>query len=111
MVSLSGCSRDVKPLELAQQNCDADKHGTQLLDHGNTLIIKAVDPSKSSLTILELGCTLNELKSSAAVVSHIETTRAIDGRQTDSWGNYKAAWSYHPDQGLDLVIQENSEVA
>ena len=27
------------------------------------------------------------------------------GRQTDSWESYEASWSYHPDNGLNIVIE------
>jgi len=32
-------------------------------------------------------------------------TRALDGRQEDSWPGYTAAWSYHPDSGLRMIIR------
>ena len=31
-------------------------------------------------------------------------TRAIDGTQEEQWGLYRATWTYHPDQGLNVVI-------
>ena len=30
--------------------------------------------------------------------------RALDGRQTDA--NFEASWTYHPDDGLDVLIRE-----
>jgi len=111
-MALSGCgSADPKPLELAQQHCDSGKVGTQVADDKKTLIIRAVDPTSTSLTVPELACILAELKTTSAVVSHIEMTSALDGRQEDHWGKYKAFWTYHSDRGLNLTIQENTEEA
>jgi hypothetical protein len=36
----------------------------------------------------------------------MDNTRALDGMQTASWGNYEASWTYHPDEGLDVVVTE-----
>jgi hypothetical protein len=35
----------------------------------------------------------------------MEQTRALDGRQQDTWGGYTASWSYHPDSGMELIVQ------
>jgi hypothetical protein len=45
------------------------------------------------------------LKVPQAVRSHMEQTRALDGRQTDTWPGFTASWTYHPEQGLDVVVQ------
>lgn len=39
-----------------------------------------------------------------SVKAHMFATRALDGRQTDTWPGFSASWSYHPDDGMDLVI-------
>ena len=44
------------------------------------------------------------LKNPDYVFDLIGTTRALDGRQTESWGKFRATWSYHPDSGLQLLI-------
>jgi hypothetical protein len=35
----------------------------------------------------------------------MEKTRALDGRQTASWSFIEASWTYHPDNGLDVIIR------
>ena len=32
--------------------------------------------------------------------------RALDGRQTGTWDDFEASWGYHPDDGINLVIEE-----
>ena len=34
----------------------------------------------------------------------IDSTRALDGTQTDSWKDIDARWTYHPDNGLRLTL-------
>ena len=34
----------------------------------------------------------------------INSTRALDGMQTDSWHDITARWTYHPDDGLDITL-------
>jgi len=35
---------------------------------------------------------------------HINTTRALDGTQSDEWDGYKARWTYHPDAGVRITF-------
>jgi hypothetical protein len=37
----------------------------------------------------------------------MEGTRALDGRQTQTADGYSYTWSYHPDNGLDIIITES----
>jgi hypothetical protein len=36
----------------------------------------------------------------------MDQTRALDGRQTDAWAAFEASRTYHPDDGLDVLIRE-----
>ena len=38
------------------------------------------------------------------VADHINTTRALDGTQSDEWDGYKARWTYHPDAGVRITF-------
>jgi hypothetical protein len=39
-----------------------------------------------------------------SIDSRIGSKRALDGRQTATWDGFSASWGYHPDSGLDIVI-------
>ena len=39
-----------------------------------------------------------------AVVSQMDSTTSLQGRQTASWDGTDASWTYHPDNGLDLIL-------
>ena len=78
-------------------------------DGGRTLIVDSHgedDPTGVGATIDELVCVLAGLDVTDAVIAHMENTRAMDGHQSAEWGDYTASWTYHPDSGLDLIIEE-----
>lgn len=49
-------------------------------------------------------CVLEALEVPERVRSHIGSTRALDGMQEDSWDDYNARWTYHPDAGITVTI-------
>lgn len=96
----------------AEKKCNDGPPGTTLADGGKTLIIDGKSESQqlngqgTGVDLKTELCILDYLGTSAAVVAHMENTRALDGRQTDSWGDFTASWIYHPDNGLDITIQK-----
>ena len=34
------------------------------------------------------------------------STRALDGRQSATWAQFEASWTYHPDDGLDVLVRQ-----
>jgi hypothetical protein len=51
-------------------------------------------------------CLLKMTGMPDSVKTEILHTRALDGMQRDTWGSYKASWTYHPDHGLNVVVSE-----
>lgn len=43
---------------------------------------------------------------SDAALGKMQGTRALDGRQTARWTGFEASWTYHPDDGINLVLEE-----
>jgi hypothetical protein len=76
-------------------------------DDGRTLILDGIgeESGSGSVPILVQLCVLQELNIPDAVMAQIKTTRALDGRQTASWGEFTASWTYHPKNGLDIIIE------
>lgn len=96
------------PLVKAQQACDPTGLGTTVADGKKTLVVNGAGKEDTAgVDVAAEACILGNLGATTAVLQHMDSTRALDGRQTDSWGGFKAAWTYHPDQGLDLVIQDS----
>ena len=42
------------------------------------------------------------------LVKTFGATRALDGRQQASWDGFEASWTYHPDNGLTLILRETA---
>ena len=51
---------------------------------------------------------LSELHFPPATIRRIELTRALDGTQTAESDSAKASWTYHPDDGLNIIIELKS---
>jgi hypothetical protein len=132
-VALAGCggqghqasssedaSKDAGPtaLEQASSDCGGKPVGNPLLtrglktkaakfltveDDGQTLIVGGGDQYDTAQAGF---CVLEELDAPASTVSLVESTNSTMGRQTDSWDGFEASWSYHPDSGLDMTIEQ-----
>ena len=78
-------------------------------DKGTTLTLTTAGKSGKSASytdIEDVACVLTELEVPSYVVSHIDSTRALDGQQTDEWDGISARWTYHPEDGLHLVLRD-----
>jgi hypothetical protein len=49
-------------------------------------------------------CVLKALVAPDYIFDSVTSTRALDGRIEESWGTFRASWSYHPDDGMDMTI-------
>jgi len=89
-------------LEAAYDTCDASgqTEGVTLADNGDSIIID------TSYNIDGVTCVLNELDAPDYVLSQVESTNSLMGRQSADWGDLTASWSYHPDNGLQMTITE-----
>jgi hypothetical protein len=92
--------------ETALAECDVDgAEGAELLDDGEGLSLRTLgEENLTGLGFAELECVLAEVEAPEAAQSQMETTRALDGRQTAEWADISASWTYHPRRGLDLVL-------
>ena len=55
----------------------------------------------------QVKCITYNLDGPSSVYEQVLITRAIDGTRTASWGNWTANWTYHPDQGINFIIQHD----
>ena len=78
-------------------------------------IIVDTDPEFSSYGVfaheeeaIECIQAINEyLSFPSSVFSKMESTRALDGTQSQSCGDFTATWTYHPDNGLEVIYEVN----
>ena len=77
-------------------------------DKGKTLTLTTAGKSGASYADIEdVACVLAQLEVPSYVVSHIDSTRALDGQQVDKWDGISARWTYHPEAGLHLVLRND----
>lgn len=80
-----------------------------LMDGGSSLMLDGEGEddrvgAAGTLSIDELGCALVELETSESTITKMSQTRALDGMQSDEDVNFEYTWTYHPDDGLDVII-------
>lgn len=83
----------------------ASTDGIVVADEGRSLTFDMKgDDDLRGADITDIVCVFTALDMPSAVVSHMDQTTSMDGRQTESWGDLTVSWSYHPDRGLDGVL-------
>lgn len=94
-------------LEDAAEWCEAATDVVQ--DEGRSLTLDTMGQDEDIGDDLEVvTCVLTELGAPDYVIEHIESTRALDGQQTDEWDDIEARWTYHPDVGMKLTLIDRS---
>lgn len=92
-------------LELAAEACESTEH---LGDGGKSYSIETGgEESEGTGTLEQLVCVLVRVDVPDHVIAHIDSTRALDGMQTATWGHFSARWTYHPNDGLNFSLIEN----
>lgn len=91
-------------LEAAAEDCAipggaADRGASLILDFAGS------DAGSGELIDRHYECIVRELEVPDAVQATIMSTRALDGRQTADWNGITATWTYHPDEGLELILE------
>ena len=96
-------------LEEAAGACD---HQLGLADDGKALRLQLMEEINDNIDIMawvqpeDALCLFDELEVPDYVRDHVISTRALDGQQTEEWGELSARWTYHPDDGLQMTIRE-----
>ncbi|KGJ82784.1 hypothetical protein GY21_00025 [Cryobacterium roopkundense] len=90
----------------ATQACEVETDPfIELGDEGQSLSMQTDGEESPGADVADVVCVLGELEIPDSVLTRISSTRALDGRQTATWSDYSASWGYHPDNGLDIVIE------
>lgn len=88
------------PMEQVAASC-----GVSAASDGKSITMHTAGAKTSGgKSIKDVACVLTGLKAPQHIYSLIDATRALDGMQSESWGDYVARWTYHPDNGLTIVI-------
>lgn len=96
----------VKSIKGALIGCHATTFSNiKVQDRGKTLELTGIGLRQGSGGYDDFLCILRELDAPQSLDAKIEQTRALDGRQSDAWTGYTIDWNYHPDDGLNAVIE------
>jgi hypothetical protein len=95
-------------LQAAVESCASEYSGyVDVLDNGKTISIDGNGEEKSGAPIQEIACILQAIPVPSYIIQRMEQTRAIDGIQRETFDGFDISWSYHPDDGVDIVIHQN----
>jgi hypothetical protein len=79
----------------------------ELRDNGHSLMLDGrSDKVFNGLRDAQTICVLNELGVPSYIRMLMTRTSALDGMQREEYDVYKIYWSFHPDNGLDIIIHE-----
>lgn len=98
-------------LEAAKETCvpPPDSRFVEILDNGAGMSIDGVGAKKPlGAGLDQIECILNELGAPSTVRARMGNTRALDGTQDASWSSLRATWTYHPESGINVVIEDES---
>lgn len=79
----------------------------EIADEGKTMIVDGAGEEVGSgdVDFTDLDCIIEAVDAPASVVELMYQTRSLDGRQSADWDDVTASWSYHPDDGLDIIFE------
>jgi hypothetical protein len=79
--------------------------GIRVSNDGGSLTINTKGKKDSSgASLYDAFCFLAAVDAPEYIYDLVKTTRALDGTREERWGDIRASWSYHPDDGLDLIL-------
>lgn len=94
----------------AAKKCGAGS-AVEIADDDHTLIVdgEGEDFGTGDVSFTQLDCLIDALGAPTADKRRMYETRSLDGRQEASWGELSVSWSYHPDDGLDLIFELDTD--
>lgn len=97
--------RGGRVLEAAVDDCGLSSSPYVVVDEAG-LFIDGRGEESPGATVEEIACVLFVLDTPGSVISRIDATNSLMGVQEASFRGLKMAWTYHPNNGLDISIVE-----
>lgn len=105
IISSGGSSKNFNDMyaHIANESwCDIASDGTWMKIDTNPY---DTEDGFNILAWYKIKSVLSDLGFSSAISEEMNETRALDGRQSASTDNYEVTWSYHPDNGLEVLFK------
>lgn len=93
-------------LERAADSCSTENANLDTGDDGKSMHL-TISMKSSAERLQAATCVLEQIDAPDAMVDKLIETRAIDGRQEDTWDDFSASWTYYPDDGLRIIIEQS----
>lgn len=74
-------------------------------DEGKTLLMNGDGKETYGADSTDVWCVLEALNVPESTVAQMEKTSSLMGVVSDSWDGITADWTYHPDDGFDVVLK------
>jgi hypothetical protein len=105
--TLTGCAGQFDLFQKAYTSCGTPA-GVSVEDNGTSIVIdgRGQDFYSSGADWFDSVCILQQIGAPNYVQSNMETTNSLMGRQTATVYGIDISWSYHPDNGMDIVIHK-----
>lgn len=84
--------------------CSVSGPYARLASDKASLTLVAYGDGANGLSQTDFRCILNELDIPSSVRERMLITRAVDGAQHEEWNVYRVTWTYHPEDGLSVVL-------
>jgi hypothetical protein len=80
----------------------------QVTDRGRALFVdgKGAAARTGTASADDVFCVLDYLTAPSAITEPMKQARNPDGRESQLWDRFNMSWTYHPINGLDVVIHE-----
>ncbi|SCX56391.1 hypothetical protein SAMN03159343_3403 [Klenkia marina] len=103
VAAAAAAAEDDARLSTAYEACEGDDStGTLTLsDQGRTIV---VDTGSKYGSTAGMDCVLRELSTPQSTIAAIGRTTSLMGVQDDDQDGVTYSWSYHPDNGVNMVI-------
>ena len=81
-------------------------------DQGNSVSMDSKGEEDSGGAGIDvIVCVLAGLDMPDSVASRMDQTRALDGMQDADWDGLHASWSYHPDSGVQIIVEDRDAMS
>ena len=94
----------------AAEKCALTKGSYTILDDGGAIEFDGAGLEKSGIPVgpepEKVLCVMLELGAPQSVSTKVGQTRALDGTRETAWDGYAAQWTYHPDDGMNMLIEK-----